>query len=55
MCRSRRPPEAESKQSFFEKKDQKTFVCLVRDSAGKSFLLLFFKKEELASTPLHVP
>jgi len=37
-----------SKQSFFEKKDQKTFIRLVRDSTDKSFLLLFFKKEGLA-------
>ncbi len=33
-----------SKQSFFEKKDQKTFTCLVRDSTEKSFWF-FFKKE----------
>jgi hypothetical protein len=37
---------------FFEKKNQKTFASYhaprreVRDSARKSFLLLFFKKEE---------
>jgi hypothetical protein len=29
------------KQSFFEKKDQKTFIYLRRDSTEKSFLLLF--------------
>jgi len=39
----------ESKQSFFEKKDQKTFVDLGGDSTDKSFLLLFFKKEESSS------
>jgi len=38
---------------FFEKKNQKTFnTCVrcrrVRDSQGKSFLLLFFKKEDLS-------
>jgi hypothetical protein len=38
---------------FFEKKNQKTFnYCVrfrpVRDSTGKSFLLLFFKKEDLS-------
>jgi hypothetical protein len=38
---------------FFEKKNQKTFVpcrvflLKVRDSAVKSFLLLFYKKEGL--------
>jgi hypothetical protein len=32
-----------SKQSFFEKKDQKTFLPQER-----SFLLLFFKKEDLS-------
>ncbi len=48
-----------SKQFFFEKKNQKTFVFSVRavwrhgvsafrDSVRKSFLLLFFKKEGLA-------
>jgi hypothetical protein len=36
---------------FFEKKNQKTFTYCgrfrgVRDSTGKSFLLLFFKKED---------
>jgi hypothetical protein len=41
---------------FFEKKNQKTFAravaalsCMVRDSADKSFLLLFSKKEGLPS------
>ncbi len=44
-----------SKAFFFEKKKQKTFVWLTRtfpqtrDSGVKSFLLLFFKKEGLAS------
>jgi hypothetical protein len=37
---------------FFEKKKQKTFVHLVRDSAAKSFLVLFFKKGRLASCQL---
>jgi hypothetical protein len=38
---------------FFEKKNQKTFILCrrltgeVRDSARKSFLVLFFKKELL--------
>jgi hypothetical protein len=43
------------KQSFFEKKDQKTFSmavagfsCEVRDSIDKSLLLLFFRKEGLS-------
>ncbi len=35
----------EGKAFFFGKKKQKTFVCLVRDSIDKSFLVLFFKKE----------
>ena len=35
---------------FFEKKNQKTFVCLDHDtSRNKSFLVLFFKKGLLAS------
>jgi hypothetical protein len=39
---------------FFEKKNQKTFDCAVADppeayAIGKSFLLLFFKKEGLSS------
>ncbi len=49
----------ESKQFFFEKKNQKTFasvgfaglrrvVSSSRDSARKSFLLLFSEKESLA-------
>jgi hypothetical protein len=44
---------------FFEKKNQKTFslapssrdaqlIALARNPAGKSFLLLFFKKEVLS-------
>jgi len=42
------------KQFFFEKKNQKTFDCLVRDqrskrATSKSFLVLFFKKELLPS------
>jgi hypothetical protein len=36
------------KQFFFEKKNQKTFIQLVGVSTGKSFLLLFCKKEDLA-------
>ena len=43
-----------SKQSFFEKKDQKTFLSLLRDSNDKSFLLLF-KKEGLALTSTSQP
>jgi hypothetical protein len=46
-----------SKQFFFEKKNQKTFECRVvglenwpRTPIGKSFLLLFFKKEVLFLT-----
>jgi hypothetical protein len=45
------------KQFFFEKKNQKTFICSggnvlailnwLVDAISKSFLLLFFKKEEL--------
>ena len=34
---------------FFEKKNQKTFASLQRDSTNKSFLVLFFKKGLLAS------
>jgi len=47
--------QAEEKTFFFEKKNQKTFTNLAsnspdRHSPGfKSFLLLFFKKEVLAS------
>jgi len=43
------------KQFFFEKKNQKTFICLARrerpgrEATIKSFLVLFFKKELLAS------
>ena len=33
------------KQSFFEKRDQKTFIRLSARQSDKSFLLLFFKKE----------
>ena len=55
-----------STQSFFEKKDQNTFVPgavstarvypdEVRDSADKSFLLLLFKKEGLPCLPLIFP
>jgi hypothetical protein len=50
------------KQFFFEKKNQKTFFCLVPYRTGsvirwlaatdKSFLVLFFKKELLPSLPL---
>jgi hypothetical protein len=42
---------------FFEKKNQKTFVCSgtrvasVSDQRGKSFLVLFFKKEHLSLSP----
>jgi hypothetical protein len=43
------------KQFFFEKKNQKTFVCWVtwligpaRNEESKSFLVLFFKKELLS-------
>jgi hypothetical protein len=49
--------EKEGKQFFFEKKNQKTVVCFGQqlfspvnsalDAMGKSFLLLFFKKEVL--------
>jgi hypothetical protein len=40
------------KMFFFEKKNQKTFARAVADppesyAKGKSFLLLFFKKEDL--------
>jgi hypothetical protein len=43
----------ERKMFFFEKKNQKTFTHGVRfrrvcDSMVKSFLLLFFKKEDLS-------
>ena len=41
-----------SKPSFFEKKDQKTFVRLAPKQTIKSFLLLFFKKEALPSFKL---
>jgi hypothetical protein len=52
--RDRRGEEA--RPSFFEKKKQKTSTyCVrfrgVRGSTGKSFLLLFFKKEGLPSWP----
>jgi hypothetical protein len=45
-----------SKMFFFEKKNQKTFTPLRALPArhapkGKSFLLLFFKKEDLPSRP----
>jgi hypothetical protein len=49
--------EGRRKDFFFEKKKQKTFANCVRQSAqmgvtdagrnGKSFLFLFFKKEQL--------
>jgi hypothetical protein len=45
-----------SKHFFFEKKKQKTFIRLSLATGrrltptGKSFLLLFFKKEALAFT-----
>jgi hypothetical protein len=32
---------------FFEKKNQKTFIYFTRHQIDKSFLLLFFKKEDL--------
>jgi hypothetical protein len=47
----------ERKQFFFEKKNQKTFESRAeplrrgRSQMDKSFLLLFFKKEGLASCP----
>jgi hypothetical protein len=47
----------EAKQFFFEKKNQRTFESWVeptwrdRSQICKSFLLLFFKKEGLASCP----
>jgi hypothetical protein len=41
------PPFACGKQSFFEKKDQKTFVNLVRDSPIKVFASFFKKKSSL--------
>jgi hypothetical protein len=48
--------QVRSKQFFFEKKNQKTFTLLAyaADTIGtysgnKSFLVLFFKKELLAS------
>jgi hypothetical protein len=47
----------EAKQFFFEKKNQKTFESWAelfrkdRSQMCKSFLLLFFKKEGLASCP----
>ena len=37
----------EGKAFFFEKKKQKTFIESLRDSTGKSFLVLFSKKELL--------
>jgi hypothetical protein len=47
----------QGKQFFFEKKNQKTFICYGQHfvegfertlrAMSKSFLLLFFKKEEL--------
>jgi hypothetical protein len=47
---------------FFEKKNQKTFACAVavlsgepRDSADKSFLLLFLKKEESSFLDWTIP
>jgi hypothetical protein len=56
MCRA-----VVRKQFFFEKKNQKTFVCFSRRNdqqhgagaaeTSKSFLVLFFKKELLASFP----
>jgi hypothetical protein len=46
--------KVKKKQFFFEKKNQKTFVCLglhlshrARKQTSKSFLVLFFKKELL--------
>jgi len=45
------------KQFFFEKKNQKTFICLVthqqrsaRTLSNKSLLVLFFRKELLPSS-----
>jgi hypothetical protein len=53
--------EEASKQFFFEKKHQKTFVCCpqptrygmrpILPETSKSFLVLFFKKERLPSLP----
>jgi hypothetical protein len=54
-CKSLVP--GEGKQFFFEKKNQKTFESWAepirrgRSQVGKSFLLLFFKKEGLAACP----
>jgi hypothetical protein len=39
--------EDQGRTFFFAKKKQKTFICLVRDSTDKSFLVLFFKEELL--------
>jgi hypothetical protein len=39
---------SEGKPSFFEKKDQKTFIRFSPRQPDKSFLLLFCKKEVLA-------
>ena len=39
--------QVERKQSFFEKKDQKTFDRRTTPPTDKSFLVLFFKKELL--------
>jgi hypothetical protein len=48
--------ESKSRPSYFEKKKQKAFICAVADlsgvvrvSADKSFLLLFFPRIQLAS------
>jgi hypothetical protein len=53
----------EARMFFFEKKNQKTFVPWLssrgkkpgvrwQERESKSFLLLFFKKEDLSSFPL---
>ena len=44
------PGSKASKQSFFEKKDQKTFINSAAKPPDKSFLLLFSKKEGLPSS-----
>ncbi len=39
--------QTQGKQSFFEKKDQKAFVRLSRDSRTKVFCFFFAKKKSL--------
>jgi hypothetical protein len=41
----------EGEQSFFEKKDQKAFVSLVRDSRIRVFCFFFAKKKCLPWLP----